>query len=104
MTTVEFIKAIINAQHGWTVADQFESTFENPSPSNFNEQSQNSLDLIKETIENLFDGNFLSEGLIDELNYYLDCMDGVVDNDEINDNYDDGFDDYDYDKGLFDVD
>lgn len=106
MTSVEFVKAIINTQHGWAVADQFEDTFENPSPSNFNEKNQNALDLIKETIEDLFDSNLLSDGLVDELSYYLDCMDGVVDEDEIDDddNYDDGFEDYDYNKGLFDID
>jgi len=104
MTAVDFIKAIINAQHGWAVADQFESTYENPSPSNFSERNQEALDSIKETIEDLFDSNLLSEGLIDELNYYLDCMDGLIDEEEVDDNYDDGFEDYDYDKGLFDVD
>ena len=86
------------------MADQFESTYENPSPSNFSEQNQESLDLIKETIEDLFDSNLLSEGLVDELSYYLDCVDGVIDEEEIDDDYGDGFDDYDYDKGLVDVD
>lgn len=104
MTAVDFIKATITAQHGWAVADQFESTFDNPSPSNFKEKNQDALDLIKETIEDLFDSNLLSDGLIDELSYYLDCMDGIEDEEEINDDYDDGFEDYDYNKGLFDID
>lgn len=107
MTTVEFIKAIITTQHGWAVADQFESTFENPSPTNFNEQNEEALNLIKETIEDLFDSNLLSEELINVLDYYLECMEGV-DEEEYSDDFDneldDDFEDYDYNKGLFDVD
>jgi hypothetical protein len=99
MTTIEFIKAIVTAQHGWAVADQFESTFDNPSPSNFNEKNQDSLDLIKETISDIISSNILNYEIEDELNYYLDCLENY-DNDN---NIDDGFDDYDYDKGLFDI-
>lgn len=102
MTAVDFIKAIVTAQHGWAVADQFESTFDNPSPSNFSEKNQDALDLIKETIEDLFDSNLLSGELIDELSYYLDCMEGIEE--EASDDFDDGFEDYDYNKGLFDID
>jgi hypothetical protein len=38
--------------------------------------------------------------------FLIECWarDGVIDEEEIDDDYGDGFDDYDYDKGLFDVD
>lgn len=75
MDTVTFVKAVINSQHGWAVADQFETTYNNPTPKVFVEQNENALDYIKQTVEELLDSELFNEDVEDGLRYYLVAMD-----------------------------
>ena len=75
MYTVDIVKAVVNLQHGWAVADQFEDTFNNPTPLKFAEQNENALDYVKQTVEELLDSDLFSEDTEDELRGYLVAMD-----------------------------
>ena len=55
MYTVDIVKAVVKSQHGWAVADQFENTFNDPTPDTFAEQNENALDYVKQTVEELLD-------------------------------------------------
>jgi hypothetical protein len=68
MTILEIATAVVKAEHGWAVAEQFEATFEGES---FEEQNVNALIRIKQIISELFDSKALSVEASDELEDYL---------------------------------
>ena len=71
INTTQLVKALINSQHGWAVADQFEDTFEgNNLMDDFERQNINALNYIKYTIEELMEGDVLSDESFDELASY----------------------------------
>ena len=74
MDTVTFVKAVIKSQHGWAVADQFEATYNDPTPDVFAEQNENALDYVKQTVEEILDSGLFVEEVEDGLRYYLTAM------------------------------
>jgi uncharacterized protein YutD len=48
METVDLVKAVVNSEHGWAVAEQFEDTFNGES---FEEQNTNALDYIRDCLK-----------------------------------------------------
>lgn len=74
MDTVTFVKAVINSQHGWAVADQFETTYNDPTPDVFAERNQNAMDYVKQTVEEILDSGLFVEEVEDGLRYYLIAM------------------------------
>ena len=72
MYTSNLVKAVINDQHGWAVADQFEDTF-NGDP--FEDQNYNALSYIHETITDLLGSDLLSDSSNREIQEYLDKLD-----------------------------
>jgi hypothetical protein len=88
VTTVELVKALVNAKHGWAVADQFEATF-NDEP--FEEQNYNALIYIRGTVRELLNSDLLSEYPHDKLQTYSDDLEDYIareDKEEENDNGD----------------
>jgi len=72
VTTLEIVKAYINSNHGWAVADQFEDTFLGQS---FEKQNYNALKYIHGAVLELVDDSeVLSDSAIDELQSYLDDL------------------------------
>lgn len=76
-------KAVITAEHGWSVADQFESTFS--GEENFDSQNPNALEHVLDALEDTFLNNesvFLQESrelreilsYMDRLKSYLDSI------------------------------
>jgi len=53
MTLTEILKAVINSEYGWSVAEQFEHTF-NGSES-FEDQNENALEYINDILEDILD-------------------------------------------------
>lgn len=68
VTTTELVKAFINSHHGWAVADQFESTFEDGD--SFEKQNMNALNYIYRAIKDLINSGLLSEETVMELDSY----------------------------------
>ena len=73
MTSLDqIIKAIINSEHGWAVADQFEATF-NGEP--FEEQNGNALRYIRNTIRyNILGNDAFSDDAMNELREYYEKL------------------------------
>lgn len=70
------VKSVINSQHGWAVADQFEDTFEGREP--FEEQNLNALLYIRDSIRGLIkSGTFSPQGQ-EELQEYLDDLENYL--------------------------
>jgi len=67
LTTQDIVKAFINSKHGWAVADQFESIFEDCSEDNLAKQNLNALRYIKESLTSLIRSEILNEDATDEL-------------------------------------
>ena len=67
MQTVDLVKAVVNSEHGWAVADQFEATFEGAS---FEDQNINALRYIRGVIEDILHSKILNEDAHDELHVY----------------------------------
>jgi len=74
INTLEIVKAFINSNHGWAVADQFESTFEDPSEDNFAEQNINALNYIAGAVKDLLRSGILSEDATYELQDYYNAL------------------------------
>ena len=70
------VKSIINSQHGWAVADQFEDTFEGEEP--FEEQNGNALLYIRNSIRGLVESNTFSPQGQEELQEYLDDLEDYL--------------------------
>jgi hypothetical protein len=67
-TLDQIVKAIINSEHGWAVADQFEATF-NGEP--FEEQNGNALRYIMNTLRyGILMSDMFSEDALEELQGY----------------------------------
>jgi hypothetical protein len=75
MQTVDVVKAVITAEHGWAVAEQFEDTFNGES---FEEQNYNALMYIRTTVENILRSDVLSENAHDELFTYADDLEDYI--------------------------
>ena len=78
MSIETIAEAIIYKQHGWAVAEQFESTWDNQSIKNFLAQNETALEYIYGTISELIEGDLLSEDAIEELEEYLESMDEAM--------------------------
>ena len=74
INTLEIVKAFINSNHGWAVADQFENTFSDPSEENFSEQNINALNYILYTVKDLIRSEVLSEDVTEELRDYYKVL------------------------------
>jgi hypothetical protein len=73
MTLNKIIKAIINNEHGWAVADQFEDTFSNNEP--FEQQNTNALRYIRNVIRyDILGNNVFSDEAMNELREYYDKL------------------------------
>ena len=73
MNLEQVVYAVINNQHGWAVAEQFESTWDDRSTDNVSEQNSNAMDYIMDTINDLIKYNeAFNEDAIDELQQYVD--------------------------------
>ncbi len=67
MTLDLVIKAIINSEHGWAVADQFEATFNGES---FEEQNGNALRYIHDTLRRIINSDVFNDESLDALDSY----------------------------------
>jgi hypothetical protein len=66
------IKAIINSEHGWAVADQFEATFNGES---FEEQNINALQYIKNCLKyEVMKSGVFNDDAMDELKEYYNRL------------------------------
>jgi len=72
MELVNLVSAVINAQHGWAVRDQFEGTFQ--GGQSFEDQNSNALRYIRDTVRDILDANLLNEDAFDELQSYADDL------------------------------
>lgn len=75
VTVLDLVKSYINSKHGWAVADQFESVYEDRSEENIGEQNLNALKYIKDTLRDIIKSNILSEDDVWELNSIIDKLD-----------------------------
>ena len=75
MQTIDLVKAVINSEHGWAVADQFEATFHNDP---FERQNSNALRYIKGVVEDILHSKILSEDAHDELHTYKENLDDYM--------------------------
>lgn len=84
MNVQEIVEAIISKKHGWAVAEQFTSTWEDPSIENIWEQNFNALNYIKGTIDNLayFGDDIFTEDVIEELKDYLSKLTKAMETEE----------------------
>lgn len=74
INSTELIKAFINSQHGWAVAEQFEDTFEPSSYADFSRQNYNALKYIYEAVDSLIRSGCLSKNTTEELQDYHDKL------------------------------
>ena len=92
LTTVDLVTALINSEHGWAVAGQFEDTF---NGERFDNQNYNALVYIRDTINELLRSNLLHEDAQDELQTYRDELeDYIMGGGEDDDNTQDDDEDY----------
>lgn len=75
METVGLVKAVINSEHGWAVAEQFEDTFNGET---FEAQNHNALRYIKGVVEDILHSKILSEDAHDELHTYKENLDDYM--------------------------
>jgi len=71
-------EALIYREHGWAVAEQFTTTWDDRDVVTFGEQNETALGYIYGTISELIESNSLNEDAIDELEEYLDKMDDAL--------------------------
>jgi len=68
----QIIKSIINSEHGWAVADQFEDTFNGES---FEEQNMNALDYIRNCLKyDIIKSGVFNDEAMEEINEYYDKL------------------------------
>jgi len=75
MQTIDLVKAVVNSEHGWAVADQFEATFNSES---FEKQNYNALRYIKGVVEDILHSKILSEDAYDELYEYKENLEDYM--------------------------
>ena len=68
ITTQTIVSAFINSKHGWSVAEQFEATFDG---EDFEEQNINALTYIKQAVKDILNSGILDIDANDELEDYL---------------------------------
>jgi len=78
MNIQSIAEAVVYKQHGWAVADQFVSTWENPTRSEFGACNENALEYIRKTIGGLLTSGILEEDAMDELEEYLEAMEQAI--------------------------
>ena len=72
MTLDQILKSIINSEHGWAVAEQFEATFNGES---FEEQNINALQYIKNCLKyDVMKSGVFNDEAMDEINEYYDKL------------------------------
>ena len=67
MTIIHIASDVIRAHHGWAVADQFESIYDDLSEENLTKQNSNALQYIKDSLTELIRSKVLSQDSSDEL-------------------------------------
>jgi len=72
------IEAIISKEHGWAVAEQFESTWSDPSEENFSEQNSNALDYILHTIRGILRSDVFSQDSVEEIKSYKESLEEYI--------------------------
>jgi hypothetical protein len=72
MDTLKIAQLIIDSEHGWSVAQQFESTF--TEQESFEEQNTNALNYIFETLKKLSNSDLLKTEAQEELDDYMDRL------------------------------
>jgi hypothetical protein len=70
INTKDIVSAIIDSRHGWSVSEQFKTTFHNPTEEMFCRQNINALVYIEEIISDIINSNLLNNNRIDELREY----------------------------------
>lgn len=70
INTSDVVSAFISKHHGWAVAEQFIDTFENNQ--SFEDQNENALEYIRETINDLIESCCFTNNVNTELDYYLE--------------------------------
>lgn len=68
------VESIINKEHGWAVAEQFESTWSDRSEENFSEQNSNALNYILHTIRGILRSDVFSQDAIEEIESYKEDL------------------------------
>ena len=68
------IEAVISKEHGWAVAEQFESTWGDRSEEKFSEQNSNALDYILHTIRGILRSDVFSQDAIEEIESYKEDL------------------------------
>ena len=70
VTTQELASAYIYRQHGWAVAEQFDSVYDDGSKENLSEQNLNALRYIEQALAELVeDSDVLSEDAVEDLHF-----------------------------------
>jgi len=67
LTVKDIAQAFINSQHGWAVAEQFESIYDDLSEENLMKQNPNALRYIKDCLTELVRSKVFNEDSSDEL-------------------------------------
>ena len=75
MYTVDLIKAVVNSEHGWAVAEQFSDTF---NGEKFEYANYNAWRYIREVIEDILRSKVLSDNAQDELQEYRDNLEDYM--------------------------
>ena len=70
MDTSELVKSVVNSEHGWAVAEQFEKTYNNEEK--FEEANFNALRYIKGVIDDILYSKLLNADAHNELHEYRD--------------------------------
>ena len=68
MDTSELVKSVVNSEHGWAVAEQFEKTYNNEEK--FEEANFNALRYIKGVIDDILYSKLLNADAHNELYEY----------------------------------
>jgi hypothetical protein len=72
ITLNQIIKSVINSEHGWAVAEQFEDTFNGEL---FEEQNINALNYIKNCLKwNIMENNVFNDAAMEEIKEYYDNL------------------------------
>ena len=72
------IEAVISKEHGWAVAEQFESTWADRSEQNFSEQNSNALDYILHTIRGILRSDVFSQDSVEEIESYKESLEDYL--------------------------
>ena len=76
MDTSELVKAIVNSEHGYAVAEQFEKTYNNEEK--FEDANFNALRWIRGVIEDILHSKLLNADAHNELHEYRDELEDYL--------------------------